>query len=217
MYLQPVIQALATKICTRRGFRTPYYLTVEDTLPKDSKERDRIILIKAGNPPTICVSKEYIELCVKLAEQSKSDLLPSLRDTIERALEYIPRMQNTLSVVPLAEAIAMRRDSKKWAKALVPELHTTLEDEYFDIQFSVTITDMITGSTVTKSVKKLSEMDKMIDKIKFDLSRMVIASRELEEAIENKRRGNIVRLQQAKAAEIGVSIDGDKLDTKMEY
>ncbi len=210
--LEPVIRELADRLSKQRGFRTPYDLYIKPELPVDSQGRDRIALIQAGSPPKIFISQLYIVACVTGDEKSG---IPKLRDTVERCLEYVPKMQRTLSIVPIADAIALRKDSRKWARAKVPELRTHLPDNCLKItNIAVEVTDTITGTSIVRNGLDYLEL---IQRCKHDLSKMIIENEDMDDWREMVEGANRVKQMSVKAAEVSVEIVGNELQTKVGY
>lgn len=210
--IEPVIKEFAEKICKKRGYRTPYEIIVKPELPVDSKSRDRILIVKAGNPPIICISRIYVEAC--LLNKDKNANIPHLRDTIERALEFLPKMHHTLAMVPIAEAVALRHDSKRWARSVVPDLRTMLDDKFFTVEYAVTVTDTITNTSITRKGKDLKEIT---DNAKRDLSRMIIEDEEMNKYREEREELERVKQKEVNPNEISMSVTINTTETTMEY
>lgn len=220
--LEEVIRELSTRLSQQRGFNTPHEIVILPELPLDSKNRERILIIKAGSPPTILLSRLYIEASLVRKRDANGFLLPTLRETIERALEYLPKMYHTLSLVPIRDAVALRKDSKNWMKSLVPEYRSMLSDSNFSCSYSITVTDNITGTSVTRNGKDVKEITQQA---KRDLSKLIIESEEMEEYRENKRREEWAKELAAKPNEVSLIVGNTegimqgeiKIETKMEY
>jgi hypothetical protein len=210
--LEQILNDLAIKISKKRGFRTPYELIIKPELPPDHKGRDRYVIIQAGTPPIIAISRLYIEACVA---NSKSGILPDLRDTIERSLEILPKMYHTLSLVPIAQAITLRQDSKRWMKTLVPEYKTVLDDRYFSIAYAVTVTDNISGTSITRNG---SDLEKITKEAKHDLSRMILQSEEMEEYRELMKLNEDIKKESPKPNSVSMTLVGQgQNETNLEY
>lgn len=210
--LDQLLLQLADRLKRQRGFHTPFNLLVLPELPKDGKDRERIVIIKAGNPPVIAISKLYI---IAQIEHSKTGILPGLRDTMERSLEFLPRMYHTLSLIPIADAVALRKDSKKWAKALLGDnFKTILDDRWFKVSYSVTVTDILTNTSRTLNGDNIQDLT---IKAKQELSNMIIQDEALEEFRDMQERKEVAKGKEIKPNEISVSIGEGRLETRVEY
>ena len=209
--LEQIINEYAEKICRKRGFKTPYNLIVKAELPNDSKDRERIIIIKAGSVPTVFISQMYIMACIA---SSKEANIPSLRDSIERALEYLPKMMHTLALVPVADAIALRKDSKRWYKANIPNLIKQYDDRYLEYSFSVTVSDRITGTSVTRNGMNVEDIKQ---KAKTDLIKLIQENEEMDEMREIVEEVNRVKKLEVKPNEVSLTIGNGEIETRMEY
>ena len=75
-----------------------------------------------------------------------------IRRLISRAVEYIPRMQRTLAIQPIADIIAVKEGMKRFGKSMepdriiyrIPENHLTVTTS-----FTLTVTEHFTGQSVT--------------------------------------------------------------------
>lgn len=207
--LEQVINELADKICSKRGFRTPYQLIVKPELPMDAHGNERIVIIKAGNPPVICISRIYIEACF-----SEKFAGPRLRDTLERALEFAPKMYHTLALVPIADAVALRKDLKRWKRANIPNLNTVIDDRFFEITYSVTVKDTVTQTSITRNG---SDVNEILKEAKYSLSRMIIQDEEMQEYRERLEEERKVKELEVKPNEVSLSIGDGVHETRMEY
>lgn len=209
--LEESLNELAQKICRKQGYKTPYELFVKPELPLDSKGRDRILLIKAGNPPIIFISQVYVQACFVKGTKD----IPSLRDTLERALEFLPKMHHTLSLVPIADAVALRKDSRRWARAAVPELKTRIPEKFIKItNVSVTVEDEITGTSITRNGVDYQDVCR---KAKADLGRMITANEEMEDWRDMVEEANRVRGTGVNPNEVSLTIGDSKVETHLEY
>lgn len=213
--LEQILHDLAKKIAQKRGFHTPYDILVLPELPLDSKNRERIVIIKAGTPPQIVVSRLYIEACVGMKNnRDKTILLPSLRETIERCLEFLPKMHHTLTVVPIAEAVALRKDSKRWMKALAPDLRTELAESNFEWSYSVTVTDKYTKTSVTKHGVDINEIK---NQAKKTLSKLIIEDEEMEAWREEQINKGIVAKMETKPNSVELTVGEGRIETTLGY
>lgn len=193
--------------------KTPYELYVKPELPQDSKGRDRIAIIKAGSPPIIFLSQVYIATCFAKSETGINHI--HLRDTIFRCIEYLPRMYHTLSLVPIANAIALRKESRKWARSLVPDLRTSINDAAFSVtNVSVTVVDSITNTSITRNGKNYGEL---VNRCYKDLGKLILESEEQEEYREMMIDLERVKNMEAKPNEVGITIGEGNTTTNVEY
>lgn len=230
--LDQLLLQLADRLKRQRGFHTPFNLLVLPELPKDGKDRERIVIIKAGNPPVIAISKLYIvhqllqglrqdeidtQFSAKItkAELGFVEIIPYLREVMERSLEFLPRMHHTLSLIPIADAVALRKDSKKWAKALLGDsFKTILDDRWFKVSYSVTVTDILTNTSRTLNGDNIQDLT---IKAKQELSNMIIQDEALEEFRDMQERKEVAKGKEIKPNEISVSIGEGRLETRVEY
>lgn len=209
--IEELINQIAEKLSKQRGFRTPYQLIIQPELPIDSKNRERIVIIQAGNIPLIRLSREYIIACVS---NGKEVGLPKLRDTLERSLEILPKMQHTLSLVPIRESIALRKDAKNWSKANIPNYNPILDDRFLEISYSVIVKDKLSGTSITKTGKDIIQITKQA---KENLSRLVLENEEMEEYRDNQLDYERSKMKEIKPNTVSISIGDNRTETNLEY
>lgn len=188
--LEEAIKELATHLANKHNLnKIPYEIIIKPELPVDHKGRDRIILIKAGNPPIICISHTYIVGC--FTNSKKLESMHGLKDTILWSLQMLPKMYHTLALVPMAEAISLRINAKKWSKSLVPLVRTELPKKHLKVK-SVTIEleDVITNTTI---IRTGSDYNEVLHRCERDLARLVISNEEM-----NDWREKLVLLEETK-------------------
>lgn len=213
--LEQAIIDIAEKIRKKNPHlaKTPYELYVKPELPQDVKGRDRIAIIKAGNPPIIFISQVYIAACFSHTNVGINHI--HLKDTLFRCIEFLPKMYHTLSLIPIASAIALRKDSRKWAKSLVPGLRTDVNESAFEItNISVTVRDTVTDTSVTRNGLDYKELIRSCYK---GLSKLVLETEEQEEYREMMIEIERAKEKEIKPNEVGITIGEGSISTNMEY
>jgi hypothetical protein len=107
-YLLDILEKLALKILQKKVVNcTPdhFVITVEDELINEWNMR-------SGNPVIIRVQTGYI-----LRQFQSEATLHVLAHGLQYALEMVPKMRHTLSMVPLADVIYRTEEIRRWKKA----------------------------------------------------------------------------------------------------
>lgn len=173
----PEIKERAEEICTKYGYKTPYELDFR-MFYGDLKEYDIIML--PGSPVMITFNDSYILECFS---GFKSPLY--FQSRLRQSLDRMHFMHRTLRhPIPLAKAKALRKEAKAFINIPTPSFEDKiLHSKYLDISYSVTVTDNLTGTSITIHGDNPIEIKK--DAVKR-LSRTIYDRDELLEVFETK-------------------------------
>lgn len=210
--LEEVIQLLASRLTQQRGFKTPYHLTIKPELPLDAKGKECIVIIKAGSPPEIFLSRLFVEACI--ITRGKDTSIPKLRDTVERSLEFLPKMYHTLALVPVAEAVALKKEVKGWKKVQVPNFRVLLNESDIEYTYAVTATDKSGGTSVTRKGTDISDLRKIA---RLDLSRLVIEDEDAEDYREMMEDIKRAKEKEVMPNEVKIMIEEGITKATIEY
>lgn len=207
--IEDFLKTALASIAKKTGHETPYILAIVPELERDQNNKERIVAIKAGNPPLVVISALYLQVTTQ-AKRDKS--IPTLRDTLERILEYLPKMEHTLAVSPFAEVVSLKQGAKRWTRSNKLALDICLPDRYFDISYTVNITERTTKTSITRSG---NELEPLILESKLQLSRIVYNQEELAEKVEDSIRVEEVKQLEVKPNSISIAIT-EKTETRID-
>lgn len=203
--LQPILSELVQRLADKYLVKTPFEIIIKPELPISPKGKDTLILIKAGNPPVICVSELYLR--ASLSNTNTLVGLHSLKDSLLWALEKLPKLYHTLSLVPIAEAIALREGARKWIKTTAPYLRTEIDKKRLILKnISVTLEDSISGTTITRNGLDYNDL---LHRCHMDLSKLIIEDEDKEEWIERMKDIERVKKLEVPPNEISMSYGND--------
>lgn len=111
------------------------------------------IVVEAGNPPVITLSSPYLFAIIFEDDAKKrKEAISVLKRKLKGMVKIIPRMQRTLSIVPIAEAVASSVEARRMVKTAFPErvIHKIPIDFLrYEFLLTVTLTEINTGISVT--------------------------------------------------------------------
>jgi len=199
-------ESLAKHICKIHGYHTPYQIHFKNfESPNDGDD----IMICPGNPVDILISHKFILWCL-LYEKNIV-----YRAKLSSALEHMHYMHRTLShIVSTNTSIVSRRDTKNWTKVVTPFIPHKIASQYLEIEYSVTVTDKVTGMSIELHGNDINELrTKAIER----LSRTVFEREDLEELHEALEEIN--RQKKLKKEPEKIIIDGDsqQINVRVSY
>lgn len=105
--------------------------------------------------------------------------VPLFRDRLERALERLPDMRRTLlNNIKNDSALVLRRDYSRWLKTKL-EVVDMLDESFFTTSYSVTVTEKLSGMSLTVSTKSKAELLLAQEDAKKRISRIVQSNEEI--------------------------------------
>lgn len=145
--LQSTGETIARDIAEAQGLACDFVVTLSKL------EEPYTLAIEAGNPPTLIIDRDYIaKVMFTDDDKERKKLIKKLRRDIAQLVSKIPRMQRTLAIVPIAQAIALSKEAKRLVKTAFPErVIYKIPDHLLDIQsvYSVTVREITTNQSVT--------------------------------------------------------------------
>jgi len=171
------------------------------------------IVIEAGYPPVITIdSGAIMSALVNNDDKERGKSQRKLRRDIAFAVSKLPKMQRTLSIVPLAQAIALAKEAKRFVRTAFPEkVIYRIPDSHLDIQSTVTVTvrEITTGQSVSLSGKNESVLRAQAV---AQLTKLVAMNEYLQTQLEQESF-----VPEYKPSKIMISTDDRGTDVKYEY
>jgi len=143
--LQSTGEGIARDIAEAQGLDCDFVVSVTPL-------SEYAMVVEAGYPPTLTISSDYILSLVSSDNTKKAKSV--FRRKMSRMVSLIPRMERSLAIVPLAEAIAMQAEAMKIVKTAFPQkVIYKIPDSHLEITstYSVTVREVTTGISVTLS------------------------------------------------------------------
>lgn len=181
--LEEIIKQHCDELSKKHGYMNDY-----DIIITSDMDLEDYITIKGGTTPIIYVNRFWIlgmlvkSQEIELMSRKKLVFIP-LTSALNRALEKVPKMTRSLSLLTVKEAITLRKDAKRWALGVVPQIKTHMRDKYFKISYniSVTISEETSNTSITRNnITNLDELDEKIDSAKLQISRSISNSEEMD-------------------------------------
>jgi hypothetical protein len=217
--IEPVLRNLAHQICLRNGYPEKFDLIVTTDL-----EPNDCVVIRGGETPIIYVNKVWVLSLMFEAEKKHSPssqklAMYPLKDALGRALKVAPKMTRSLSLITVRDAIALRKDAKKWAETLVPQIRDHLRDIFFEVSYEikVTVKETVTNTTISRNITNPNDIQKSIEDAKVALSRSILENDELAELRDLAERVNDTKHIAVIPASITISVSNNEVKEKMEY
>jgi hypothetical protein len=205
-FLKDNTREILEELCFQLDVKTPYEFVFKNMDGTPYYNSD--VVITPGNPPTIIIVDAFVIECIAGRKRALY-----YKDRLRRAVEHLPRMHRTLSnLVPLSKAIELRRDAKRWSRALAPELTDRINSADIEIVYSVTVKDKITGTSITLSGDNPYELKEQAIR---RVSKMVYEKEDFEE-LHDFIKG--LRLAKSKPKEVqSVSVGGAEGETRLKF
>lgn len=169
--LQSTGESIARDIAEAQGLSCDFVVSVTPLT-------EYAIVIEAGYPPTMTISSDYIlSLISSDTEKDRKKAKMVLRRKLSRMVSLIPKMERTLALVPIAEAIAMQAEAMKVVRTAfpqkviykIPESHLEIKSTYtisvreISTGISVTLTGENESVTRAKAISQLTSLVSMND------------------------------------------------------
>lgn len=211
----PLEQQLLTdmaEIAKKKGLEYPFNLYLEPEILKEPDGKMVDIKVEAGYPPTIVIPMVFIARAVYLV---KSKAL--YKDRLERALEKLPLLTRTLSNnIKSNVALVLVSDAKKWRRSLAGE-HLTIPDSYFEVSYTVTVKERISGMLQTLSGPNPKEI---LEEAKARLRRIILndeAMLDFRDLIQSLSEPITIQAQPKSISILTPAVDSNQTEEKRSY
>lgn len=145
--LSATVEGIVSDIATAQDADCDFVVSVS---PID----EYVLTIIAGYPPTLVVDSSFVmSIILEPDEKKRHTLTTVLRRKLSLAVSRLPRMQRTLAIQPLAEAIALKQEAQRFVRTAFPNkvLPVHIDESNLEIktQITVTVREVQTGMSVT--------------------------------------------------------------------